>query len=80
MMPDTKRCGPITIEFDHTCDDAVSAALSMLAYGLSKLSADAREERLQGIEDGALRSWVSGFVAAHLSPYPRVNEGNKLNS
>jgi len=66
MMPE-RRFGPITIEFDHTCDDQVSAALSMLAHGLSKLSADEREKRLQGIEDGALRKAVSGFVATR--PY-----------
>jgi hypothetical protein len=40
----TKRFGNIEITFDQDCDDVVSAALAMLAYGLSGLSADEREE------------------------------------
>jgi hypothetical protein len=59
-----KRFGRIELEFDKTCDDVVSAALAMLASGLSRLSAEEREERLQKIEDGALRRLVSGFVVS----------------
>ena len=70
MTPDT-RFGPITIEFDQGCDDAVSAALAMLAYGLAGLSAAERDRRLQQIEDGALRRAVSSFVATRHS-YPRA--------
>ena len=70
MTPDT-RFGPITIEFDQGCDDAVSAALAMLAYGLAGLSAAERDRRLQQIEDGALREAVSRFLATR-HPCPRT--------
>jgi hypothetical protein len=76
MTPETKRFGRIELEFDKTCDDAVSASLSMLAHSLSKLIAKERDARLEEIEDGALRSRVAGFVTARmlLSPYPQAQQ------
>jgi hypothetical protein len=70
----TKRFGDITIEFDHDCDDAVSASLTMLAYNLSMLVAKERYARLGEIEAGALRSAVAGFVTARMlrSPFPQA--------
>jgi hypothetical protein len=70
MTPETKHFGPIEITFDASCDDAVSAALSMLAHALSKLVAKERYARLEAIEDGSLRSLVAGYVTARLlNPY-----------
>lgn len=63
-----KRFGAISIEFDNTADDLVSAALAMLAYGLSGLPAAGREAQLQQIEDGKLRTMVGRFVASEMTP------------
>ena len=76
MTSATKRFGDISIEFDPSCDDAVSAALEMLAFNLSRLGAKERYARLEEIGDGALQAQVSRFVAARVlmsSPsYPKA--------
>ena len=76
MTSETKRFGDISIEFDPGCDDAVSAALEMLAFNLSRMGAKERYARLEEIEGGALQAQVNRFVAAHVlmsSPsYPKA--------
>jgi hypothetical protein len=52
MTRDGKRFGNIAIEFDPDCNDLISAALEMLAYGLGKLPAAERETKLANIENG----------------------------
>ena len=74
-----RRLGDIELTFDASCDDAVSVALEMLAYNLSRLGAKERYARLEEIiEDGALLSQVKGFVAARMmSPsYPQAKQTN----
>jgi hypothetical protein len=77
MMPNTeRRFGDIELEYDHTAEDAPSAALTMLAFCLSRLSESECEDRLLAIEQGALRQAVARFAARRLSsPYPRVGNG-----
>ena len=75
MMPDKKRrFGDIEIVFDRTCDDVASAALTMLAFGISKVPPDEREARLTDIEQ-TVRKAAKGFELRQQSPYPRVTNG-----
>ena len=75
-MTDTnRRFGDIEMVFDHTCDDVASAALAMLAFGISKLPPDEREARLVDIEQ-RVRQAARRFELSRLSPYPRVSNGH----
>jgi hypothetical protein len=76
--PDKPRVGNVELTFDPSAEDAVEAALHMLAHCLALLPQNERHARLERIEDGDLRSWVKGFVTAHLmstQPYPRTGNG-----
>ena len=65
--------GGIDLEFDSNCYDVATAALAMLAFGLSELSPTEREGRLVGIED-QLRQAAKRFdLCKPSSPYPRAN-------
>ena len=76
-MPDTqRRFGDIELEYDHTAEDAPSAASTMLAFCLSRLPGNECEDRLLAIEHGALRQAVAGFVGCRQAPYPRVGNGH----
>jgi len=68
--PDNKRFGDISIEFDGTCNDVVTAAFEMLSYGLGKLPPVEREAALSKIESGSLRCAVTSYVTASFRPYP----------
>jgi len=71
MLSDNDRFEGVTIEFAADYD-LVSAALAVLAKGLSELPAAQREARLAQLEDGALRAAVLRLVAYRIaSPRPR---------
>jgi len=67
--------GGIDLEFDPACYDVFSAALAMLAFGLSKLPVTEREARLVDIED-RLRQAAKRLELCQPSPYPRVTTGH----
>jgi len=74
MTDPQRRFGDIELTFDHTADDVVSAARTMLAFGISKLSPDEREARLVDIE-AWLRHAARRFELCQPSPYPRATDG-----
>jgi hypothetical protein len=65
-----QRFEGVTLQFAADFD-LVSAALAMLAHGLSELPARQRDAKLEQLEDGALRAAVLRLVAHRMTTQPQ---------